>query len=469
MATVAPPPFETNPLRRLALDVRFERGTRGEWPPGPTNFSLRRTHAFTQSALPILLDAYEHYGPVFTMRLLHAKGVFMLGPEANHYMTVSHADNFAWRDGSMGELIPLLGDGLLTIDGTYHKRARRIMLPAFHHARVAAAVDVMQEEAEQGLEGWRSGGRVRLYDWTRRVTLRVAMRALFGLDPDRAMQGIDVARAFEDALAYYGRDYVLQTLRGPGTPWSGMHAARRRLDGVLFSEIQRRRAAGRQGDDILSLLIAAADEDGSGFSDREVRDQMMTLLFAGHDTATATIAFLFYELARTPEARERLEAELDSELDGSGAEAGQLASGLPELGMAVDETLRLYPPAWVGPRRSREPFEFAGHRVPGGAYCDYCSWASHRLPDVWEDPHAFHPERFSEENRARIPKGAYVPFGGGSRTCIGMRFGLMEVKAIAAAIARRWRLDLEPGFRLSTRQMPTLSPRGGLPMLVSAR
>jgi retinoid hydroxylase len=462
MAAVQPPPIDTNPFRRFAFDVRVERETKGEWPPGPTNFSLPRTHAFTQNALPVLLDAYERYGPVFSIRLLHAKGVFLLGPEANHYMTVSHADNFRWRDGSMGDLAPVLGDGLLTIDGGYHKRARRIMLPALHHARVAASAHVMQEEALRGLEGWRSGSSVPLYDWTRAVTLRVAMRALFGLDPDRATHGIDVAQAFEDTLAYYGRDYVLQTLRGPGTPWNGMHRARRRLDGVLFSEIQRRRDAGPSGDDILSLLLEAEDEDGSRFSDQEVRDQMMTLLFAGHDTATATVAFLFYELARNPDAREALEIELD----GEDPDGDQLASGLPELAMAVDETLRLYPPAWVGPRRSVEPFELHGRRVPGGVYCDYCSWASHRLPDVWEEPNAFRPERFSEENRERIPKGAYVPFGGGSRTCIGMRFGLMEVKAIAATILRRFRLDLEPGYRLRTRQMPTLSPRGGLPMLI---
>jgi retinoid hydroxylase len=142
---------------------------------------------------------------------------------------------------------------------------------------------------------------------------------------------------------------------------------------------------------------------------------------------------------------------------------------LPRLEMAFDETLRLYPPAWVGPRRSVEPFEFAGHRVPGGVPASYCSWASHRLPDVFPEPEAFVPERFSPDNKAKLEKGAYVPFGGGSRTCIGMRFGQMEIRTIATLLLQRLRLGLLPGHTMTIRQMPTLSPRGGLPMVVEAR
>jgi cytochrome P450 len=140
---------------------------------------------------------------------------------------------------------------------------------------------------------------------------------------------------------------------------------------------------------------------------------------------------------------------------------------MPELDMAVQETLRLYPPAWIGPRRSNVDFEFAGHRVPADLPVSYSSWASHRLADVFQDPHSFKPERFAPEARAKLAKGAYVPFGGGPRICIGMRFGELEIRAIAATILRRFRLDLEPGSRMRIRQMPTLSPRGGLRMLVS--
>src|SRR5438093_1214640 len=150
-------------------------------------------------------------------------------PAANHYVTVSHAANFRWRDGGMGELIPLLGDGMLTIDGAYHKRARRIMLPAFHRERIAATVDTMVEEVDRALADWKPGDVVDAYAWTRTLALRIAMRALLGLDPDRAEREIDPAHEFERALSYYGTDYVWRMFRGPGTPWWRMNSGRRRL------------------------------------------------------------------------------------------------------------------------------------------------------------------------------------------------------------------------------------------------
>jgi cytochrome P450 len=355
-------------------------------------------------------------------------------------MLVTDRDKFRWRDGSLGDLIPLIGDGLLTTDGDYHDRAREIMLPVFHRDRIAAAADVMTEEATRALEGWRPGQRVDLYDWTRHVAMRVAMRALFGFDPSRSA---DMAVKFERALGFWGRAYAAQMLRGPGSPYRAMLAARDWLDGVIFGEIARRRGSGERGEDILSLLLDATDEDGSVLSDQELRDQVMTLLFAGHDTTTSTVTFLFYELARNP--------------------------GDHDLDLAIDETLRMYPPAWIGPRRSIAAFELHGVRVPGGVLVNYCSWASHHLADVFEDPFTFVPERFDPERKAQLPKGAYVPFGGGSRTCIGMRFGQLEIKAIAATLLQRFTLDLQPAYRLRIREMPTLSPREGLPMIVRAR
>jgi cytochrome P450 len=404
---------------------------------------------------------YERYGPVFALRLLYLPVVFALGPEANHYITVSHASNFRWRDGSMGDLIPLLGDGLLTTDGEYHRRARRIMLPAFHREQLAASTTVMVEETERALEEWRPDAEVNLYSWTRRLALRVAMRALFGFDDTTRARDAELAELFEHTLGYWGKDYVVQMLRGPGSPWRSMNRSRAELDRVIFDEIARRRRSGERGTDILSLLLDAQDEDGSGLSDQELRDQVMTLMFAGHDTTTSTVTFLFYELARNPHEIAALAEE---------APAEDLIGGTPRLDMAVDETLRMYPPAWIGPRRSVEPFELHGVHVPGDVFVNYCSWASHHLPDVWPEPESFRPDRFTPEAKAALPKGAYVPFGGGSRTCIGMRFGQLEVKAIARSILRRYTLELaDPSLRPSIRQMPTLSPRGGLPVVVRAR
>jgi cytochrome P450 len=443
MSLAGPAPVPTNPLRLLARDIQAERGATVPFPPGPTSFSMARTRRFERDPLPLLLDLYERFGPVFTVRILHGNGVFALGPEANHHILVSNAGNYLWREGHMGDLMPLLGDGLLTIDGDFHRRSRRIMLPVFHRERIDAARATMEAETAAAVDAIRPDEAFDLYAWTRRLALRIAMRALFGLDPDRA-GGLDAARTFEAALGFYARDYLLQILRGPRTPWAAMHAARAELDGLIFAEMARRRATGERGEDLLSLLLDAEDEDGGRLSDRHVRDEVMTLLFAGHDTTTSTVAFLFYELARHPGLVDDPDFVLDE---------------------AVDETLRLYPAAWIGPRRSREPAVIAGVTIPGGVPVNYSSWASHRLPDVWEEPEAFRPERFKPGNRERIPRGAYVPFGGGSRICLGMRFGQAEVGVIASRLLERFRLALVPGYVLDVRQMPTISPRGGLPMV----
>jgi len=464
----APAPVTSNPFARVYADLVDARRA-GTYPPGPTSFSLRRTHRLSHDPLPLLLRWYEEYGPIFTVRVVHAPQVFMLGPAANHYVTVSHAENFGWREGAFKDLVPLLGDALLTTDGAYHDRARRIMMPAFHREPIEGMVDTMVEETGRALAGWRPGMVVDVYGWARSLAMRIAMRTLLGLDPDESGRGREAAEQFERALSFYGRDFTLWLLRGPGSPWQKMQTARGRLDAIVLEEIRRRRDLdGGGGRDVLSMLIAARDEDGSGLSDGEVRDQVTTLLFAGHDTSTSAITFLMHELARNPAALDRVRQEQDRVLGGEPPAVGQLATELPELDMALDETLRLYPPAWIGPRRALNSFEFEGHEVRAGAYVAYCSWASHRLPDVWENPADFDPGRFTRERRAQLPKGAYVPFGGGSRICIGKRLGQTVVKVVSTLLLQRFAPALVPGYGLSVRQMPTLSPRGGLPMVLGA-
>jgi cytochrome P450 len=472
MTLVGPAPLKPfNPFAVMVHDVRAERANKVPYPPGDTGFDLGRTRRFANEPLGLLLEAYERYGPVFTLRVLHGNVVFMLGPAANHYMTVSHASNFIWRESHFRDLIGLLGDGLLTTDGDFHRRSRQIMLPAFHRERIASSIDVMIEETERALEQWAPGGRLDLYSWTRTLALRIAMRGLFGLDPDNeTARGTDAAGLFERALSFYASEYVTRFLRGPFTPWTRLQQAAESLDRLIYAEIARRRDTGERGEDILSLLLDAHDEDGTSLTDRQIRDQVMTLLFAGHDTTTSTVAFMFYELAHHPEIVSRLVAEQDAVLQGGPPTAGQLMGGeLPELELVLEETLRMYPPAWIGPRRSVGEFEFEGLRVPGGAYVNYCSWASHHLPDVFEDPERFDPQRFTPEARAALPKGAYIPFGGGSRICIGMRFGQLEVRTIATLILSRFALELPEDFNLAIRQMPTISPREGLPVIVRER
>jgi cytochrome P450 len=469
-----PPPkqMSANPVVRVLDDARAEFlvRRRGSYPPGPQNFNMARTLQAARDPLPLLLGLYEEHGPIFSVRLLHSPVIFMLGPEANHFVTVAHPENFHWRESSFGDLIPLLGDGLLTIDDAYHDRAREIMMPAFHREQVAASVAAMVAEATPAIESLRPGQVFDLYEWMRGLAMRIAMRALLGLDPDEAGKGAAAAHHFERALGFYGIDFHLRLLRGPGSPWSKMNASRAILDEIVYGEIAQRRAnpdAGRM--DILSLLIGVRDEAGEGFSDKEVRDQVMTLMFAGHDTSTSTLTFMMHELARHPDVVERLQEEQEEVLGGEAPDIDRLEREMPYLEMVLDEVLRLYPPAWIGPRRAVRDFEFNGHQVKRGAYVNYCSWASHRIPEVFPDPEALIPERFTRERKAALPRGAYVPFGGGRRICIGKRFGQTEVKLVATMLLQRLRLDALPGRTMTVRQMPTLSPKGGLRMRVLSR
>jgi cytochrome P450 len=462
--------MSSSPIDRVVGDLKVEWKGRGRYPPGPGGNTFTRTLKMARDPLPILLSGYEEYGPIFTLRLLHTQVVFMLGPEANHYVTVSHPENFHWRESSFGDLIPLLGDGLLTIDDAYHDHARRTMMPAFHREQVAASVEAMIEEATPAIEALRTGETVDIYEWMRRLAMRIAMRALLGLDPDEEGKGAAAAEHFERALEFYGIDFALRFLRGPGSPWRKMLASREVLDEIVFDEIAHRRQspdAGRM--DVLSLLLDVRDEAGEGFSDREVRDQLMTLMFAGHDTSTSTLTFMMHELARHPDVLERLQEEQDQVLGGATPSIDQLESELPYLDMVLDEVLRLYPPAWIGPRRAVRDFEFGGYSVPNGAYVNYSSWASHRIPEVFPEPEAFIPERFTRERKAALPRGAYIPFGGGQRVCIGKRFGQTEVKLVATMLLQRLRLEAQPGRTMTVRQMPTLSPKGGLKMRVRPR
>jgi cytochrome P450 len=476
MPLSSPPPLRSyNPFVVLVQDLFDERAATVPFPPGETRLSMARTKRFAEEPLPLLLESYERFGPVFTLRLFHSNAVFALGPDANHYITVSHASNFLYRTSYFRDLMGFAGDGLLTTDGDFHRRSRMAMLPGFHRERIAASVDVMVAETNRALEMLVPGEHIDLYAWTRRLALRIAMRALFGLDPDGpAARSIDAAGLFEQTLSFYARDYALRMLRGPFTPWDRQQKATRSLNGLIYSEITRRRSTGERGEDILSLLIDASEEDGGALTDTQIRDEVMTLLFAGHDTTTSTVAFMFYELARHPDVAARLLAEQRDQL--AGAQVGRvpnpsqlMGDGLPCLETVLDETLRLYPPAWIGPRRSVEPFELAGQSVPGGVFVNYCSWASHHLPGVFPEPGSFRPERFAPEAKAALPKGAYVPFGGGSRTCIGMRFGQLEIRTIATLLLARFTLSLPNDFQLTIRQMPTISPKHGLPMLVHPR
>ncbi len=292
----------------------------------------------------------------------------------------------------------------------------------------------------------RRGEVVDIYDWMRNLAMRIAMRALLGLDPDEAGKGAAAAEHFERALGYYGIDFALRLLRGPGSPWRKLIASREVLDEIVFGEIARRRAEpDPERRDILSLLVGARGEAGEAFTDREVRDQVMTLMFAGHDTSTSTLTFLSTSWPATPRSPPGCARSRTGCSAAPRPTPEQLEREMPYLDMVLDEVLRLYPPAWIGPRRAVREFDFGGYTVPRGAYVNYCSWASHRIPEVFPDPEAFIPERFTRERKAALPRGAYVPFGGGQRICIGKRFGQTEVKLVATMLLQQLDLGALPG------------------------
>lgn len=406
---------------------------------------------------------------MFTIRLLHEPIVWAIGAEVNHQILVSEFDAFQWREGRFADLWPLLGDGLLNTDGRYHREFRMLLLPAFHREQIASITATIVEQAVAGAERLVDGDVIELYRWVRELAMRIALRALLGIDAGAEGEA-ELATAFETALSIHGEPVPLQMLPGPGTPRARAIAAQREVNRIVREEIDRRRRARDPGRGVLGLLLAATDADGRPLDPRVVRDQTITLLFAGHDTTTTTFTFLAHELASNQAARAGVESELDGALGTRDPAADDLdGQALPVLERSLKETLRRYPAAWVGPRRTTRDVNLAGVPVPAEIGVHYSSWATHHLPQLYPDPFRFDPDRFLPEREAALPRGAYVPFGGGSRMCLGKRFGEYELRALASVLYRRVRLEPlseRPPQIITT---PTLGPKGGLRFVVRAR
>lgn len=466
-----PAPMEQRLLHRIADDVRRERRVRrrAPLPAGSLAPSWSSTRRIISDPLRLLLEHERRYGPVFTIRLLHEPIVWAIGAEVNHQILVSDFDAFQWREGRFADLWPLLGDGLLNIDGAYHRDFRMLLLPAFHREYVEGVTRTMIEEAIAAAGRLEDGQVVEVYRWIRELALRIALRGLLGLDATGGRERL-LARAFEASLAIHGEPVPLQLLPLPRSPLARAIAARRALDALVRAEIDERRRSGDPGRGVLGLLLAATDEAGLQLPTDMIRDQVVTLLFAGHDTTTTTFTFLLYELGRNPAVLRAVEAELDQVLGGRPPAASELdGQALPVLERSLKETLRCYPAAWVGPRRTVRDVTLGGVPVPAEIGVQYSSWATHHLASLYPDPFRFDPDRFLPEREAALPRGAYIPFGGGSRMCLGKRFGEYELRALAAALLTRVRFEpcssKEP--RIAT--TPTLGPKGGLRFVVRGR
>lgn len=439
-------------------------------PDGPVGFpylGLQMILEGNRHPIRLMMDNVREYGPVYTTRVLGIKFVWLIGAEANQYVLVENPDNFSWREGMMGEFGPFLGNGLLNTDGERHDRARELMEPAFRPDRLRRYAGEMVHRAQTAVGNLEDGRTIEVYEWTQELALGVATSLLFGMPSDTDLCR-RLSRAFNQGLNFYDNPVHLRILRGPFTPYASMQQAREEIDEIVFEEISRRRESEPSDDNILDILVHT-EVDGESFSDREVRDQLMHLLFAGHDTTTATVTWMVTLLGRHANVYRRLRDHLDEQLGGGAPDADDLMNGLPYLDQVLDETLRLYPPAWVGPRRAIDDFELYGETIPGGTQVAYCSLATHRLPELYENPAMFDPSRFEPERKRQIPPGGYVPFGRGPRTCIGMNFGKLEIKAIMAVLLQHYDLELLPGQDFTARAAPTLSPRYGVEATVHRR
>jgi cytochrome P450 len=349
-------------------------------------------------------------------------------------------------------LAPILGSrSVLLLDGPEHLRQRRLMLPSFHGERMRLYADVMRAAAERAIEQWPRGRRFDVLPSMQSITLEVILRAVFGVtDAERVREFSAPLRGMLDTVASRRRVLGLMLTNGrtgPRSPWGRFIETRRRADELLHAEIQTRRADPAEGDDVLSLLLAARDEDGRALSDEELRDELMTLLVAGHETTATALAWTLERLVRHPDALAAVEAE-------------QRAGGTELLDATIKETLRLRPVVPAVVRQLQAPMTFGGWNLPAGVHIGPSIYLLHRRADLYPDPLKFRPERFLERSYGTYE---WIPFGGGIRRCLGASFALFEMRVVLSTLLER--VELQPARGAGetvTRRAITFAPaRGG--------
>ncbi|MGH7293791.1 MAG: cytochrome P450 [Polyangiaceae bacterium] len=408
-------------------------------------------------------------GPLVDVALVGMNAVLVNEPELVEAICVTQNRQFQ-KDRFARDLRRVLGMGLLTSDGDFWRRQRRLAQPAFHRERIAGYGKTMVDLAVASTDRWRDGEVREVHADMMALTLDIVGKTLFGADVGARAREIG---ACLDAVTARYADPIAMSVPGwdrlPTPHNRRFRAAVERLDGIV-RELLRSHRAGTTGDgkDLLSMLMSARDDDGSGMSDDQLRDETITLVLAGHETTAIALTFTWMLLSQHPAVRERLEAELDDVL---GDRAPTFAD-LPRLGLTdriVRESLRLYPPAWSIGREAAEEVEIGGRRFPRGTWFWFIPWAMHRDARWFADPASFEPDRWSGDLARSLPRFAYFPFGGGPRQCIGNTFATMETVLCLAAIAREWRLDVASGRRVELLPTVTLRPRDGLRARVSRR
>jgi cytochrome P450 family 110 len=415
--------------------------------------------------LQLMENSAKAYGDCFTLWLTNKQPmVFLSNPQAIQQLFTDHLSNLDSR-ASAQILQPLLGENsLLLLSGTSHQRQRRLLTPPFHGDRMKAYGSIIANITKETISQWAIGQSFSVRDSMQEISLKVILQAVFGLhEGERYVQLQKLLRSILDLSGSALRSSIsffpgLQVDLGPWSPWGNFLRQRQQIDQLLYAEIQNRRDhPDPSRTDILSLMMSARDENGASMTDVELRDELMTLLVAGHETTASALTWALYWIHRTPQVREKLLAELDS--CRNNADLDEITR-LPYLTAVCQETLRIYPIAMITiPRIVKSPIEIMGHHFEPGTLLLGCIYLTHRRPDLYPEPQQFRPERFLERQYSLYE---YLPFGGSNRRCLGMAFALFEMKLVLATVLWHMDLKLVNNYLVKPiRRGVTLAPSGG--------
>ena len=452
--------------------------------PGPTLAAPRAPQAGTnlrKSLREMRENALTAHGPenfsadIIAQRILWRRMFILNEPGAIRYVLLDNAANYTKSEVGRRLLEPGLGRGLLTSEGETWRRHRRIMAPSFDPRSVTGYAPIMTEVTLELLEKWDALPKDSEIDAAAammHLTLHIISKAMFSSDSDGIVDAVEGGVNQYQTLV---RPSLLDLLHFP--QWFARLVAPVPTDG-LFDEFDRKvdllltergRAPDAEPKDLLARLVAARDsETGGGMTAEEVRDQVVTIFMAGHETTSLALSWTWYLLSQHPTVEAKLHRELADVLGGRTPRNEDIAS-LRYTRMVIEESMRLYPPAHTTGRQPIKPDQILGHRIPAGAEVLIMPWLIHRKPQLWEDPERFDPERFAPERAAERPRFAYIPFGAGPRICIGATFAMTEAILILATIAQRYRLRLKAGHPVEPQGLITLRPRYGMQMILERR
>jgi cytochrome P450 len=438
------------------------------YPPGPEQgFFDGLRSPLRRDPLPFMSRAAREYGDIVCLRFLHFRTYLLFHPDHIEDVIVNNARKFI-KGRVLRANRHLFGNGLLTSEGEFWLRQRRMMQPAFHRNRIANYAGTMTGCATQLVQSWRPGQQIDLHEAMMRLTLQIVGKTLFHADVER-----DAPRVGENLQVLLEHTYDFRRLLI--TPhWlptrrnrQAQHAIRE-LTEIIDRIIQQRRIANPDTGDLLSLLIHAQDEDGSRMTTQQLRDEALTLFLAGHETTASTLSWTWSLLAQNPRVEQKFHTELETILNGRTPTLDDLPQ-LTYTNHIISESLRLYPPAWAMARLATEDHTLAGYPVPKGTGIAAVTWIVHRDPRWYDNPDEFLPERWDTDLLKNIPRFAYFPFGYGPRQCIGNSFALMEAALVLATLAQHFRFTLVPGHEVTPLASLTLRPRHGLHVEVHSR